>query len=74
MHGQRGGGNSYWISDLEGGKICATDPWGTEDTRTGARIEGVPYNYIHFEGQNPVHSSETMRELSSHEVQQLCRR
>ena len=67
-------GNSYWISDLEGGKIYATDPWGTEDTRTGARLEGAPYNYIHFEGQNPVHPSESMRELSSYEVQQLGRR
>ena len=67
-------GNSYWISDLEGGKVYATDPWGTTDTRTGDRVEGAPYNYIHFEGQNPNHPSESMRELSSYEVQQLGRR
>ncbi len=67
-------GNSYWISDLEGGKIYATDPWGTADTRTGNRVEGAPYNYIHFEGQNPSHPSESMRELSSYEVGQLGRR
>lgn len=64
-------GNSYWISDLEGGKIYATDPWGTTDTRTGDRIEGAPHNYIHFEGQNPSHPSENMREISSREAQQL---
>jgi len=64
-------GNSYWISDLEGGKVYATDPWGTTDTRTGDRVEGAPYNYIHFEGRNPAHPSENMRELSSQEVKQL---
>ncbi len=64
-------GNSYWISDIEGGKVYATDPWGTKDTRTGDRVEGAPYNYIRFEGQNPAHPSENMRELSSYEVQRL---
>ena len=64
-------GNSYWISDLEGGKVYATDPWGTQDTRTGDRVEGPPYNYIHFEGQNPRHPSENMREISSYELKQL---
>lgn len=42
--------------------------------RSDDRIEGAPYNYIHFEGQNKVHPSENMREFSSYEVQQLGRR
>ncbi len=64
-------GNSYWISDLEGGKVYQTDPWGTEDRMTGDRIEGAPYDYIHFEGQNPRYPSENMREVSSYELQQM---
>lgn len=66
-------GNSYWISDLEGGKVYQTDPWGTQDTRSGERIDGPPYNYIHFEGQNPRHPSEHMREISSDELARLNR-
>ena len=64
-------GNTYWISDLEGGKVYQTDPWGTQDTWTGDRVDGQPYGYVHFEGQNPRHSSEQMRELSSYEVKKL---
>jgi hypothetical protein len=64
-------GNSYWISDLEGGKVYQTDPWGTEDRTTGDRIEGAPYDYIHFEGQNPRYPSENMHEVSSYELQQM---
>ncbi len=66
-------GNSYWISDLEGGKVYQTDPWGTRDTRTGDRIDGPPHDYIHFEGQNPRHPSEQMREISSDELRRLNR-
>ncbi len=64
-------GNSYWVSDLEGGKVYQTDPWGTLDTSSGTRYDGPPYNYIHFEGQNPGHPSEHMREISSHELKQM---
>ena len=64
-------GNSYWISDLEGGKVYQTDPWGTEDKTTGDRFEGAPYNYIHFEGQNPRYPSENMHEVSSYELQRM---
>jgi hypothetical protein len=67
-------GNSYWISDLEGGKVYQTDPWGTRDTTTGDRFEGGGYRYLHFEGENPNHPSENMREISSHELQQLLGR
>jgi len=64
-------GNSYWISDLEGGKVYETDPWGTRDTTTRDRFEGAPYDYIHFEGENPRHPSENMREISSYELQHM---
>jgi hypothetical protein len=56
---------------LEGGKVYQTDPWGTQDRTTGDRIEGAPYDYIHFEGQNPRYPSENMREVSSYELQQM---
>jgi hypothetical protein len=64
-------GNSYWISDLEGGKVYHTDNWGTRDTVTGDYYEGKGYNWVNFEGQNPRHPSENMREVSSYELQQL---
>jgi hypothetical protein len=64
-------GNTYWISEMEGGKVYKTDPWGTQDTVTGNRYEGAPHDYVHFEGQNPRHPSETMREVSSYELQQM---
>ncbi|MCU0563558.1 MAG: hypothetical protein MUE48_06385 [Desulfobacterales bacterium] len=66
-------GNSYWVSDLEGGKVYQTDPWGTRDTSGGTRYDGTPYSYIHFEGQNPAHPSEHMREISSYELKQMNR-
>ena len=31
-------GQSYWVSDLEGGKVYQTDNWGTRDTVTGGVI------------------------------------
>ncbi len=64
-------GNSYWISDLEGGKVYATDPWGTADTSNGDRYEGSAYDYIHFDGHNPVHPSENMHEVSSYDLKQM---
>jgi hypothetical protein len=64
-------GNSYWISEMEGGKIYRTDSSGIQDLQTGDRAEGAPYNYVHFDGENPRHPSESMHELSSYEVQQM---
>lgn len=64
-------GNTYWVSELEGGKVYQTDRWGTQDTVTGQYYEGRGYSWTHFEGQNPRHPSETMREISSYELQQL---
>lgn len=62
-------GNSYWVSDLEGGKVYHTDNWGTRDTVTGDYWEGKGYNWVNFEGQNPNYPSENMREVSSYELQ-----
>ena len=62
-------GNSYWVSDLEGGKVYHTDPGGTRDTGTGDYWEGRGYNWTNFEGQNPRYPSENMREVSSWEVE-----
>jgi len=62
-------GNSYWVSDLEGGKIYQTDTHGTRDTVTGDYYGGQGYRWVNFEGQNPRYPSENMRELSSWEVE-----
>jgi len=64
-------GNSYWVSELEGGKIYRTDSGGTLDPVTGQYYEGRPYNWVNFEGQNPRHPSETMREVTSYELKKL---
>jgi hypothetical protein len=64
-------GNSYWVSELEGGKVYQTDSGGTQDTGTGQYYEGKPYNWVNFEGQNPRHPSETMREVTSDELKKM---
>jgi hypothetical protein len=66
-------GNSYWVSDLEGGKVYQIDSWDTRDTDSGTRCDGPPHNYIHFEGQNPAHPSEHMREISSYDLKKMNR-
>jgi hypothetical protein len=62
-------GQSYWVSDLEGGKVYATGSSGTKDTVTGDYYEGQGFNWTNFEGQNPRHPSENMREVSSWELE-----
>jgi hypothetical protein len=64
-------GNSYWVSELEGGKVYHTDNWGTRDTLTGDYYEGNGYKWTDFEGQNPRYPSENMREVSSYELQRI---
>jgi hypothetical protein len=51
--------------------VYATDPWGTEDTQTQQRLEGAPYDYINFTGQNPNYPSEQMREVTSYDLNHL---
>ena len=63
-------GNSYWVSDLEGGKVYATDSGGTRDTVTGDYYEGRGYNWVNFQGENPRYP-ESMREISSYELKQM---
>ena len=62
-------GNSYWVSDIEGGRIYQTDSSGVKDMATGDYYEGSGYSWVNFEGRNPRHPSEDMRELSSYEVE-----
>ena len=62
-------GNSYWVSDLEGGRVYHTDTWGTRDTLTGDYYEGGGYTWTNFEGQNPHWASENMREVSGYELE-----
>jgi hypothetical protein len=67
-------GNSYWVSDMEGGKVYQADSHGVRDRVTNDYYEGKGYNYTNFEGGNPRHPSETMREVSSYELQQAMGR
>jgi tetratricopeptide (TPR) repeat protein len=64
-------GNSYWVSDLENGKVYQTDNYGTRDKGTNDYYEGGGYNYTNFEGRNPRHPSETMREITRQEAEQM---
>lgn len=66
-------GQSYWVSDIEGGKVYATDSWGTRDTYTGDYYEGRGYKYTNFEGDNPRYN-ESMREISSYELERMSGR
>lgn len=63
-------GNTYWVSDLENGKVYQADNYGLEDKVNGTYYEGKGYSYTHFGGQNPRHPSETMREVTRHELEQ----
>jgi hypothetical protein len=64
-------GNTYWVSDLEGGKTYQSDSWGTRDRVTNDYYEGRSYNATNFQGTNPNHPSETMREVSSYELEHM---
>lgn len=67
-------GNSYWVSDLEGGKVYQADSGGLRDRVTDQYYEGQGYNWTNFEGTNPRHPSETMREVSSYELNHIMER
>jgi hypothetical protein len=51
-------GEQDWISSMEGGAVYHTDTWGTKNTATGEYWEGAPYNYVHFEGENPKYNEQ----------------
>jgi hypothetical protein len=46
-------GEQDWISHMEGGTIYHTDSWGTRNNYTGETWSGAPFDYLHFEGDNP---------------------
>lgn len=66
-------GQSYWVSEMEGGKVYSTDSWGTTDTSTGEQYNGSGYNYINYEGQNPSYPSESMTEITSYDFNKYYR-
>lgn len=51
-------GESDWISTMEGGNVYHSDSWGLTDTGTGTSYEGTSWDYVHFEGQNPVYNED----------------
>lgn len=57
-------GRTDWISSMEGGAVYHTDSWGTQNTFTGERWDGSPFNYVNFEGQNPKYN-ETMTPIDN---------
>ncbi len=57
-------GQQDWISTMEGGSVYHTDTWGTKNLTTGETWNGQPYNYVHFEGQNPKYN-EQMQSIDS---------
>lgn len=65
-------GESDWISEMEGGAIYHTDTWGTQNTATGEYYEGAPYDYVHFEGQNPKYD-ERMQPIDNRELYEKYR-
>jgi hypothetical protein len=60
-------GEQDWISNMEGGAVYHTDSWGTKNTATGEYWEGAPYNYVHFEGENPKYN-ESMRPIDNRQL------
>jgi hypothetical protein len=60
-------GRSDWISEMEGGAVYHTDSWGTKNNATGEYYEGAPYDYVHFEGENPKYN-EQMQPIDNREL------
>jgi hypothetical protein len=60
-------GQQDWISEMEGGAVHHTDSWGTKNTATGEFWKGAPYDYLHFEGQNPKYA-EQMQSIDSRDL------
>ncbi|MBE3041586.1 MAG: hypothetical protein IMZ61_07785 [Planctomycetes bacterium] len=60
-------GEQDWISSVEGGTVYHSDSWGLTNTATGEFYEGQPYDYVHFQGENPKYR-ETMTPIDSREL------
>jgi hypothetical protein len=65
-------GQSDWISEMEGGAVYHTDSWGTKNTATGEYYPGAPYDYVHFEGDNPKYN-EQMQPIDTRELYEKYR-
>jgi tetratricopeptide (TPR) repeat protein len=64
-------GKTYWVSDMENGKIYEGDTYGLKDKDTGNYYEGGAFKYTQFDGQNPRHPSETMQQVTQPELEKL---
>ena len=60
-------GEQDWISSVEGGTVYHSDSWGLTNTATGDFYKGQPFDYVHFQGQNPKYR-ETMTPIDSREL------
>lgn len=67
-------GEQDWVSSIEGGTVYHTDTWGTKNTSTGETWQGQPYDYVHFEGENPKYNEQMTpvdtRELWERHIEQ----
>jgi uncharacterized protein (DUF736 family) len=60
-------GQQDWISSVEGGTVYHSDSWGLTNTATGEFYEGQPFDYVHFQGENPKYR-ETMTPVDNREL------
>jgi hypothetical protein len=60
-------GEQDWISSVEGGTVYRSDSWGLTNTATGDFHEGQPFDYVHFQGENPKYR-ETMIPVDNREL------
>jgi hypothetical protein len=60
-------GEQDWISSMEGGSVYHTDSWGTLNTDNGNYYSGKAYDYVHFNGGNPIYN-ESMTPINSRDL------
>jgi hypothetical protein len=60
-------GETDWISGMEGGTVYHSDAWGTQNTYTGERWDGAPFDAYNFNGENPKHN-ESMTPIDNREL------
>jgi hypothetical protein len=60
-------GEQEWLSEVEGGVLYKSDHWGL--SRDGERVvEGAPFNYYNFKGDNPRYNESMTPVDASREV------
>ena len=62
-------GEQDWISSVEGGTVYHSDTWGLTNTAIGEFSKGQPFDYVHFQGENPKYR-ETMISVDNRELWQ----